>query len=74
MKVKDLSSYMVISAGIIFPVCDAVFALYYLTKPMILTPCGPNAVPTGGAGVALPASICNLTTARTFLATIAPKI
>jgi hypothetical protein len=36
---------------------------------MIATPCGPSAVPTGGAGVALPAWIWILTTAATlFLA------
>ena len=30
-------------------------ALYSLQKPIMLIPCGPNAGPTGGAGVALPA-------------------
>src|SRR5271156_1609052 len=35
---------------------------------MILTPCGPSAVPTGGAGVALPAGICNFTLPVTFFA------
>src|SRR5919108_6568662 len=33
---------------------------------MMLTPCGPSAVPTGGAGVALPACSSILSTARTF--------
>src|SRR6266567_4630975 len=33
---------------------------------MMLTPCGPRAVPTGGAGVALPAWSSILSTARTF--------
>src|ERR1700712_1908188 len=33
---------------------------------MIATPCGPRAVPTGGAGVALPAGIWIFTTAVTF--------
>src|SRR3954470_18191598 len=33
---------------------------------MIATPCGPSAVPTGGAGVAPPAGIWILTTAATF--------
>src|SRR6476646_6226192 len=33
---------------------------------MIATPCGPSAVPTGGAGVAAPAGIWILTTAATF--------
>ena len=46
--------------------CDSVAALYCLTKSMIATPCGPSAVPTGGAGVALPAGIWILTIAATF--------
>src|SRR5690349_16787105 len=33
---------------------------------MMLMPCGPSAVPTGGAGVALPACSSSLRTARTF--------
>src|SRR5207245_4628895 len=33
---------------------------------MMLMPCGPSAVPTGGAGVALPACSSSLSTARTF--------
>src|SRR4030095_12389855 len=52
----------------ISPSSLAVFALKFLQKSMILTPCGPSAVPTGGAGVALPARICNFTTACTFFA------
>src|SRR3954452_17532372 len=43
-----------------------VFSLYALQKSMIATPCGPSAVPTGGAGVAAPALIWILTTAATF--------
>src|SRR4029079_3553267 len=35
---------------------------------MMFTPCGPSAVPTGGAGVALPAAIWSLTWACTFFA------
>src|SRR6266567_3869621 len=35
---------------------------------MILTPCGPRAVPIGGAGLAFPAGICSLTTALTRFA------
>ncbi len=34
----------------------------------MLTPCWPKAGPTGGAGFALPAMICNLTIALTFFA------
>src|SRR5438477_3143121 len=33
---------------------------------MMLMPCGPSAVPTGGAGVALPAWSSSFSTARTF--------
>ena len=46
---------MVIWAGITWPTLSAVFSLYYLVNSMMLMPCGPSAVPTGGAGVALPA-------------------
>src|SRR5579875_1059065 len=48
------------------PRWDSVAALYCLTKSMMLTPCGPSAVPTGGAGVAAPAGSCTLTTAASF--------
>src|SRR5258708_11387318 len=48
------------------PRCDSVAALYCLTKSMMLTPCGPSAVPTGGAGVAAPAFSWTLTTAAIF--------
>src|SRR6185295_1476822 len=34
----------------------------------MFTPCWPSAGPTGGAGVALPAGICNLTCPITFFA------
>src|SRR3989304_961266 len=44
-----------------------VLALKALQKSMILTPCCPKAGPTGGAGVAFPAGICNLTCPATFL-------
>src|ERR1700730_16959272 len=46
----------------------AVLALNCLTKSMMFTPCGPRAVPTGGAGVAFPAGICSLTCPVTFFA------
>src|SRR4029079_13620852 len=49
-----------------FPRMDSVCALYALQKSMMLTPCGPRAVPTGGAGVAAPACSCTLTRAATF--------
>src|SRR5437773_1186092 len=63
MKVNERSSKMVISTGITFPRWASVAALYCLQKSMMLTPCGPSAVPTGGAGVAWPAGSCTLTTA-----------
>src|SRR5271167_1851490 len=44
----------------------SVAALYCLTKSMMFTPCGPSAVPTGGAGVAWPAGSCTLTTAASL--------
>src|SRR3954470_9240993 len=49
-----------------FPRMDSVWALYALQKSMMLTPCGPRAVPTGGAGVAAPAWSCTLTSAAIF--------
>src|SRR5271154_2545625 len=57
---------MVISTGMMLPRCDSVAALYCLQKSMMLTPCGPSAVPTGGAGVAAPAFSCTLTIAAIF--------
>src|ERR1700677_4290209 len=42
-------------------------ALNCLQNSMMLTCAWPNAGPTGGAGVALPASICNFTCVCTFL-------
>src|SRR5438477_11515187 len=48
------------------PRCDSVAALYALQKSMMLMPCGPSAVPTGGAGVAAPAWIWIFTTAATL--------
>src|SRR5439155_5350835 len=57
---------MVISTGMTFPRWVSVAALYCLTKSMMFTPCGPSAVPTGGAGVACPACSCTLTRAAIF--------
>src|SRR6187401_3063032 len=57
---------MVISTGMTFPRMDSVWALYALQKSMMLTPWGPRAVPTGGAGVAAPAWSCTLTSAAIF--------
>ena len=69
-NVNERSSNTVISTGTIVPTCDSVAALYCFTKSMIATPCGPSAVPTGGAGVALPAGIWILTMAATFFLAI----
>src|SRR3954471_5778123 len=57
---------MLISTGMTLPRWDSVAALYCLQKSMMLTPCGPRAVPTGGAGVAAPAGSCTLTSAATL--------
>src|SRR3954451_19413518 len=65
-KVNERSSKIVISTGTIVPFCASVAALYALQKSMIATPCGPSAVPTGGAGVAAPAGIWILTIAAIF--------
>src|SRR3989442_1460691 len=50
-----------------WPMYCWVASLYCRQNSMMLTPCCPRAVPTGGAGVACPARIWSLTTARTFL-------
>src|ERR1700742_1118849 len=44
----------------------SVAALYALQNSMMLTPCWPSAGPTGGAGLACPAWICNLMIAVSF--------
>src|SRR3954470_15422320 len=54
------------STGMIWPRWFSVAALYALQKSMMLMPWGPNAVPTGGAGVAPPAWIWIFTTAASF--------
>src|SRR6266568_5227039 len=58
---------MVISTGMTCPANCCVCSLYCRQKSMMLTPCCPRAVPTGGAGVAWPALIWSFTLARTFL-------
>src|SRR6185369_2775412 len=70
IKVNERSEKIVITTGIIRPSWSLpdVLALNALQKSMMFTPCGPSAVPTGGAGVALPAGICNFTCAVTFFA------
>src|ERR1700733_15555062 len=54
----------------ISPSSFAVRALKFLQKSMMFTPCGPSAVPTGGAGVALPAAIWSFTIACIFFAIV----
>src|ERR1700675_5137971 len=64
---------MVTRTGKIIPSGSfCVLALNCLQKSMILTPCGPSAVPTGGAGVALPADNCNLMVVCTFFGGMFP--
>src|SRR5678810_415345 len=67
MKENDLSEKIVISTGRIVS-WPCVRELNSLQKAMMLIPCGPRAVPTGGAGLALPAGICSLTNPVTFFA------
>ncbi len=52
MNVNDLSEKMVISTGRIVPFSFWVRELNSFTNAMMLIPCGPRAVPPGGAGVA----------------------
>src|SRR6476620_11399119 len=73
MKEKDLSAKMVISTGRIVS-WPCVRALNSLQKAMMLIPWGPSAVPTGGAGFALPAGICSLTKPTAFFAMILLRI
>src|SRR5436190_1014588 len=70
INVNERSEKIVITTGMIRPSWSLpdVLALNALQKSMMLTPWGPSAVPTGGAGVALPAGICSFTIACTFLA------
>lgn len=69
-NVKLLSSYIVTTTGIVVPSFPFVTLLNCLQNSIILTPCCPSAGPTGGAGVACPAGICNFTTAFTFFSAI----
>src|SRR3989338_1333791 len=55
LRLMVRSSKMVISTGMMSPIISDVNALNLVTNSWMLTPCGPKAVPTGGAGVALPA-------------------
>src|SRR5476651_721218 len=73
MKVNDLSEKMVISTGRIVS-WPCVRALNSLQKAMMLMPCGPSAVPTGGAGLAFPAGIWSFTKPDTFFAMFLLKV
>src|SRR5712671_4067338 len=70
MNVNERSSKIVIWAGITWPALSAVRSLYDFVNSTMLMPCGPRAVPTGGAGVALPAGSWRVRTMRIFLATV----
>merc|ERR1719313_1988364 len=67
-KLKDLSSNTEISTGITVPILSEVFALYSLQNAIIFTPLAPKAGPTGGAGLALPASSASLIIPTTLVA------
>src|SRR5216110_3207668 len=68
IKVNDLSLKTVMTTGRMSPACFWVAALNSLQNAMMLTPRGPSAVPTGGAGFAWPAGICNFISAIFSLA------
>src|SRR5688572_2881331 len=57
----------------ISPALSRVLSLKSLTNCPMLTPCCPNAGPTGGAGVAWPPGHCSLTIALTSLAIGSPR-
>src|SRR4051794_24279318 len=73
-NVNDRSSKIEISAGITMPRWFSVAALYALQKSMMLIPCGPSAVPTGGAGVAWPAGVWIFTIAASLFFAIVPLL
>src|SRR6185312_11552145 len=72
MKVNVRSAKIVTTTGITIPLWLWVRALNCFTNSMMFTPCGPSAVPTGGAGVAAPAGHCSLTIALIFFAIASP--
>jgi hypothetical protein len=71
--VKEPSVNTEISAGSISPGLFDVRALYSLQKAMILIPWLANAGPTGGAGLAFPASSWSRTIALNFFAIFTPS-
>src|SRR6202051_3180261 len=70
MKVNERSLYTDTTTGMISPSISfwLVLALNCLQNSMMLICAWPSAGPTGGAGVALPAAICNFTKPGTFFA------
>src|SRR5208337_4220718 len=70
MKVNVRSLYTETTTGMISPSNSLalVFALNCLQNSMMLICACPSAGPTGGAGVALPAAICNFTEPVAFFA------
>src|SRR5688500_8916588 len=68
MKVKVRSAKMVTTQGITIPRSLWGRALHGFTSSMMVTPTGPRAVPTGGAGVAAPAGHWSFPTAWIFFA------
>src|SRR5262245_12889755 len=72
VKVRERSLYTVLTTGMINPAISLfwVRALSCLQNSMMLLCAWPHARPTGGAGVAFPASICNFTCACTFFGAI----
>ena len=67
-KEKLRSLYMEMTTGIILPSSFWVRPLNCLQNSIMLTPCWPSDGPTGGAGLAFPAGICNLICATISLA------
>src|ERR1700741_2391505 len=66
---------MVTRTGKIIPSASfCVLALNCLQKSIMFTPCGPSAVPTGGAGVDLPGGNCSLVFVCTFFGGIVPYL
>src|SRR5215213_5425090 len=59
MKMKERSSYTVISTGTTWPIWSRVASLNCRTNSPMFTCAWPRAGPTGGAGLACPPVICN---------------
>src|SRR5207237_10527366 len=71
-NVKLRSAYAVMSTGMIRSPSLAVRALNSLQNCMMFKPCCPSAVPTGAAGLALPAGHWSLMIAVTFFIHVCP--